>query len=682
LGWTQENVINEASLKLPEIEVQDSFQLKAAKRIRSESYILINPQTNADMLEHGGEVFVQRSQLGGGSPVIRGFEANRIILVLDGIRMNNSIYRGGHLQNIITLDPFMLEQTEILSGSNSLLFGTDALGGAISMYTRKVKLDTFQVGAALRYSSAAHERTVHVNVNKGWKRFGCLTSLSFTGLSDLRAGNIRSPMFPDFGRKLQYFIRKDGKDSLVNNADPNVQKFSGYNLFHAIQKLYWQGDKTIHTLNLQWSQTSNIPRYDRLRDLEWAEWYYGPMIRGLAAYNGKRQLGKKQLLEVSLAYQFIEESRYTRRPNRPNTTANIENVHIINAIAQYYKNLRQIQYRLGVEYFFNDVQSRSKFGPVRFPQSTVHNASTFANASYKPFSWLLVNGGIRYQYQNIQAYFANYKTENLSPQFSQSVGALAGSLEALFRLPKRWEALGVFSTGYRAPNIEDFGKTFEWRAGQVVLPNPNLKPEKTLQYEAGVRKQTSELEFSFFVYFTRYLDIIDLGNMQYKGQDSIIFNQTLSRVKGNINKGQGHIMGYEGKIRWQASSAIGFSQNLTYTYGWNTELQTPLSHIPPLFGKTEIELKYRKAKILFYALYQGWKPVHLYGPDGEDNLEDATPLGAPSWITFNLKAVYPLQKYITASLGLENIGDAHYRQFASGISAPGRNLILAFYFKL
>lgn len=642
----------------------------------------MNPQTNADILEHSGEVFVQRSQFGGGSPVIRGFEANRIILVLDGIRMNNSIYRGGHLQNIITIDPLMLEQTEILNGSNSLLFGTDALGGAISMYTRGVKLDTFQLGATLRYSSAAQERTAHVNINKGWKRFGVLTSFSFTGLSDLRAGNIRSPQFPDFGRKTQYFIRNNGKDSLVNNADPNIQKFSGYNLFHAIQKLYWQGDKTTHTINLQWSQTNDIPRYDRLRDLEWAEWRYGPMMRGLAAYNGKRQVGKKQLLEISLAYQFIEESRYTRRPNRPNTTANIENVHIANAIAQYYKKLPQIQYRLGVEYFFNDVQSRSEFAPPRFPQSTVHNASTFANASYKPFSWLFVNGGLRYQYQNIQAYFANYNTENLTPQFSQSVGALAGSLEALFRLPREWEALGVFSTGYRAPNIEDFGKTFEWRVGQVVLPNTNLKPEKTLQFEAGIRKQTSRFEFSFFGYFTHYLDIIDLGNMQYQGQDSIIFNQTPSQVKGNINKGKGYITGYEGKIRWQATSTVRFSQNLTYTYGWNTEFQTPLSHIPPLFGKTEIELKYKKAIIQLYALYQGWKPVHLYGPDGEDNLEDATPFGSPSWITFNLKASYPFKKYITASIGLENIGDIHYRQFASGISAPGRNLIIALYFNL
>ncbi|MCS6906026.1 MAG: TonB-dependent receptor, partial [Bacteroidia bacterium] len=398
------------------------------------------------------------------------------------------------------------------------------------------------------------------------------------------------------------------------------------------------------------------------------------------SYNLKRQLAFNQLLEISLAYQFIEESRYTRRPLRPNTTANIENVHIINAIAQYYKKFKNFHYRLGIEYFFNDVQSRSQFGPVRFPQSKVHNVSAFFNTIYKPNAWLLLNGGLRYQYQNIHAYFANYSTENLSRNFLQSVGALAGSLEILLKLPYAWEILGVLSSGFRAPNIEDFGKTFEWRAGQVVLPNTNLRPEKTIQYEAGIRKYTQNLEFSFFGYFTHYLDIIDLGNMQYQGRDSIIFNQVLSRVKGNINKGKGYITGYEGRLRWQANPSIRLSQAITYTFGWNTEKQAPLSHIPPLFGKTAIEFKYKKAIVELYALYQGWKPVNLYGPDGEDNLEDATPLGTPSWITFNIKAIYPFKKFVTIAAGIENIGDIHYRQFASGISAPGRNLVIALYF--
>src|SRR5687767_2075364 len=59
----------------------------------------LNQQTAATLLEQTGNIFVQKSQLGGGSPVIRGFEANKILLVVDGVKMNNAIFRSGHLQN-------------------------------------------------------------------------------------------------------------------------------------------------------------------------------------------------------------------------------------------------------------------------------------------------------------------------------------------------------------------------------------------------------------------------------------------------------------------------------------------------------------------------------------------------------------------------------------------------------
>ena len=77
------------------------------------------PRTSADMLLASGRVAVQQSQLGGGSPNLRGFEANRVLLVIDGVRMNNAIYRSGHLQNIITVDSEALEGTEVVFGPAS-----------------------------------------------------------------------------------------------------------------------------------------------------------------------------------------------------------------------------------------------------------------------------------------------------------------------------------------------------------------------------------------------------------------------------------------------------------------------------------------------------------------------------------------------------------------------------------
>ena len=80
----------------------------------------INQQANtADILTQSGHVFVQKSQSGGGSPVIRGFEASRVLLMVDGVRLNNAIFRAGHLQNIITVDNMILDRVEVIYGPSS-----------------------------------------------------------------------------------------------------------------------------------------------------------------------------------------------------------------------------------------------------------------------------------------------------------------------------------------------------------------------------------------------------------------------------------------------------------------------------------------------------------------------------------------------------------------------------------
>ena len=140
-----------------------------------------NPQTSADLLELSGSVYIQKSQMGGGSPIIRGFEANRVLLVVDGVRMNNAIYRSGHLQNAITIDNSIIENTEIIYGSNSVIYGSDAIGGVVHYQTKtpqfRSELDTINNHSAssyARYSSANQERTFHFDFNLGLKKLHLL----------------------------------------------------------------------------------------------------------------------------------------------------------------------------------------------------------------------------------------------------------------------------------------------------------------------------------------------------------------------------------------------------------------------------------------------------------------------------------------------------------------------------
>jgi hemoglobin/transferrin/lactoferrin receptor protein len=105
--------------------------------ISTEDVVLSNPQTSADLLSSSGNVYIQKSQLGGGSPMIRGFSTNRLTLSVDGVRLNNAIFRGGNIQNVISVDPFNIQNTEIVLGSSSVIYGSDAIGGAMNFQTKK-----------------------------------------------------------------------------------------------------------------------------------------------------------------------------------------------------------------------------------------------------------------------------------------------------------------------------------------------------------------------------------------------------------------------------------------------------------------------------------------------------------------------------------------------------------------
>ena len=153
-----------------------------------------NPQTSADLLESTGQVYVQKSQLGGGSPMIRGFSTNRLLITVDGVRMNNAIFRGGNLQNVISIDPLSIDKTEVLLGAGSTIYGSDAIGGVMSFYTKKPELsysDSLQVTAntLVRYSTANQEKTGHFDLNFGLKKWAFLTNITYTDFEDLRMGS-------------------------------------------------------------------------------------------------------------------------------------------------------------------------------------------------------------------------------------------------------------------------------------------------------------------------------------------------------------------------------------------------------------------------------------------------------------------------------------------------------------
>ncbi|MBK5270507.1 MAG: TonB-dependent receptor plug domain-containing protein, partial [Bacteroidia bacterium] len=323
-----------------------------------------------DLLINTGNVFVQKSQQGGSSPVLRGFEANRVLLVVDGIRMNNAIYRCGHLQNIITVDQNMLESVEVLYGPSSTIYGSDALGGIINLRSKSPTLSTTEkllaIGAAFgRYSSANYEKTIHLDLNTGGKKLGWLQSYTYSNFGDMKMGNSYPAKYPDFGKRTQYIDYINSSDILVINENDRIQRFSGYSQWDITQKIFFKpNDKVSHRLNFQYSSSTNIPRYDRLQDmkngtLRFAKWYYGPQQRLLGSYEFSIiKVGVFDELKANLNYQDIEESRQTREYLRYDMfDSRVEKVKVAGFTIDGRKVIGNNELNLGIDGQLNNVNS-------------------------------------------------------------------------------------------------------------------------------------------------------------------------------------------------------------------------------------------------------------------------------------------------------------------------------------
>ena len=239
-----------------------------------------------------------------------------------------------------------------------------------------------------------------------------------------------------------------------------------------------------------------------------------------------------------------------------------------------------------------------------------------------------------------------------------------------------------FSTGFRAPNIDDAAKIFESdTAGRrLIVPNTNIKPEYTYNIDLGVSKTfTNNAKAELTAFYTWYGNAITLAPYPFGGKDSILYNGVMSRTFANQNAAKAYLLGFAANLSINVLKELELYSTINYTYGRLEKagkIEIPLDHIPPLYGKSSIN--YRKGRIRAegYALYNGWKKLKDYNPDGEDNGQYATPGGMPAWFTLNFKSSIEVSKILLLQLGVENILDRNYRHFASGFSAPGRNFVI------
>lgn len=709
----REVVVSASRREEPLMTVPRSVRVITADRIA-----LTNPQTTADMLAREGLLTVQKSQQGGGSPSIRGFESSRVLLSVDGIRMNNLIYRAGHLQNIISVDPAIIGRAEVLYGPASVSYGSDALGGVIAFHTKNPRLADsssgllFSGNAFSRFGSVNDENTLHLDFNIGSGKFASLTSLSYSRFGDLRAGRHSNPfMKDDDGYIHRHFdvVHADGKDLLIPNDKAWHQPGSGYTQYDLMQKfLYRPSDGVTHLVNFQFSNTGDIPRYDRLTDMKgdkpkFAEWYYGPQQRLLGAYT-LSALGWLGADDVSLTivYQNVKESRHNRKLGDPLLGSRKENVDIVSLTTDWVRYIGSHRIHAGIDGALQFLKSTACSTDIdtgerrpldtRYPDghNHMHNIDLFASHRWQITPRLSFSDGVRIGFSSLRATFVS---DEFYPLFSHEFGTVTQnnftySLSAgiAYSPDDRWKLALSLSTGYRVPNIDDLAKVFESQPGMVVVPNPSLKPEKTLSADFNVAHvSTGVVEWEASVFGTYIFDAIALAPATLDGKSVIDYDGEPSDVYANRNNRRAYVTGVSTNVRVHFLRYLYADATLTYSYGdilaGNGEEKMPLDHVAPLFGRVGLTFRSAGDRTLveFYSLFNGRKPVSRYNLYGEDNIGYATVNGIdgdglPAWFTLNLTATWRAGRYVTLQGGIENILDTEYRTFGSGINAPGRNL--------
>ncbi|WP_420570959.1 TonB-dependent receptor plug domain-containing protein [Kordia sp.] len=685
---------------------QDKKEIpKKIVSIDSKEIVYASPQTAADLLEKSGKIFVQKSQLGGGSPMIRGFSTNRLLISVDGVRMNNAIFRGGNVQNVISIDPFNVNNTEVILGPGSVIYGSDAVGGVMNFYTKSPKLSwseetLFSGNASVRYASANTEKTGHADFNIGLKKWGFLTSVSYSDFDDLRMGRNGRDRY----LRPEYVARINGEDAVVANGNPLNQRFTGYSQISLAQRIklvpddIWEFDLGIH-----YSATSDVPRYDRLlqyRDgaLRYGDWFYGPQRWFMGNFQTQKKGNNTYYDNVKFtnAYQRFEESRNKRNYQDAILNVTEEKVDAISSSLDFEKRFNpSIKTFYGLEYVYNKVHSNGYDRNIetneitdaasRYPDgATWQSMAAYASLEYKMNPRFVIQSGLRYNHILIDTDFDTTFFPFPFTEATTNTGAFTGSVGFSW-LPNKWQITANIGTAFRAPNVDDIGKVFDSEPGSVVVPNPNLTPEHAYSAEFGIQKRIgSSFDLNFTAFYTLLDDALIRKDFALNGETEIIYNGELSNVQAIQNASKVFTYGFEFGFAAKFNKRTKVTADLTIPRGEEEQAdgtKVPLRHVSPIFGNVHFIYKNKRLKLDIFTnfnssiSYENLAPserskAYLYAVD-----ENGNPY-SPSWVTFNAKSNFEITEKINLTASVENIMDQRYRVYSSGITAPGRNLIL------
>jgi len=659
-----ENVIVTASqAERDVVEIPESVNLVSSREIRER-----NSKTSAEALREEVGVFVQKTNHGGGSAIIRGFSSNQILLLVDGIRLNNSIYRLGNHQYLTTIDHQMVEKIEVVRGPTSVLYGSDALGGTVNLITRKPPVNdnekSLGVRSLLRYATADQEKTVRGELISSSRRYAFSTAFSLKQFGDLRRG-------------------ANGNDHEISGNEL-VQSPTGFGGYDIDTKLITNltDDQTI-TLAHQFSKQEKVPRYDKYHYNGYHRWFFHPQDRMLtyAMYENKDINIIFDAVRATASLHLQKEGRKTQKNESSSIQNELDEVATKGFSVSGIRERDRHQIVAGAELYHDDVASeRSYSDPLtgagtddnrgRYPDDATYLSIGFYLQDEMKMTdrWMLKLGVRQSQYR------AEFDM-NSAALYSQTFSSFTGAVGSVFRLSNYVSANLNLAQAFRAPNLSDMAKLGESKGDIYEVPNPDLQPEKLMNIDMGLKISTESMRVDFTVYRSFITDLLASVDATYAGADTIVIDSQMFNVKTKKNLGEAIIQGTEIAVDYSLSGSLSFRGNLTTTYGENITYNEPVGGIPPIFGLAGVRWSRGRFFLDGYSRF-AVRQDRLSADDLDD--PRIPPEGTPGWFTLNLRGGVTLRQSLIVQIACENILDRNYREHGSGVNGPGRNWVISF----
>jgi len=620
---------------------------EAVSTWKAEDFNMYGSQSLPDALEKVVGIWMQKTNHGGGSPFIRGLTGYQTLLLIDGIRFNNSIFRSGPNQYLNTIDPYSIQRVEVLRGQGSVQFGTDAVGGAINMFTSTPKL--VNEGTHVRSKTGGQwfshrmEYTGRAEAEVSGRRAAVLAGASWSSFGDIVTGGKRLRQTPTgFSQKA---------------ADAKV--------------LISPTDGQLLTLAFNWLAQQDVPLYHKLADGKYLRYHFSPQDRMLGYMRLNSKWNKQLFQESSLTFswQGSGETRSIQKANEDLMYTQQDKIKTLSADFNFISTPRPFwNISSGLEFYRDKVNS----GQVVYDVITGHSSSVrglypdlsnYINASAYTLHHLNIGvfnltGGLRYNTINMKIPVLEFGETKIS------TNALVGNIGVRYSLVKSVDLSGTINNSFRAPNINDVASlgVADFR---YEVPNHNLKAEKGLNKELGLHITKPKINTSVYLFHNLLSELITNQPATYNGLDSIDGYRVYQRTNSN----KAFVRGAEITTAIKPDDQWDFHGFLVYTFGQDETKNEPMRRIPPLYG--QVSMEYQTSFRL--KLYSVWRMAGLQDrlSSGDEVDSRIAQGGTAGWKTWEVGLGFK-QKQFVVRTGVRNILNEHYRVHGSGIDAMGR----------